>query len=53
MQLEEYGIGRPSTYPPIITKIQQRNYVEKVDNKQEKQNNNCNNDCGKLVLCQG
>ncbi len=32
-QLEEYGIGRPSTYAPIITKIQQRNYVEKVDNK--------------------
>ncbi|MBR5303578.1 MAG: type I DNA topoisomerase [Candidatus Gastranaerophilales bacterium] len=32
-QLEEYGIGRPSTYAPIITKIQQRNYVEKIDNK--------------------
>lgn len=32
-QLEEYGIGRPSTYAPIITKIQQRNYVEKLDNK--------------------
>ena len=29
-QLEEYGIGRPSTYAPIITKIQQRNYVEKI-----------------------
>ena len=26
-QLEEYGIGRPSTYAPIITKIQQRNYT--------------------------
>ena len=32
-QLEEYGIGRPSTYAPIITKIQQRNYVEKLENK--------------------
>lgn len=32
-QLEEYGIGRPSTYAPIITKIQQRNYVEKLETK--------------------
>ncbi len=32
-QLEEYGIGRPSTYAPIITKIQQRNYVEKTETK--------------------
>ncbi|MCD8024288.1 MAG: type I DNA topoisomerase [Candidatus Gastranaerophilales bacterium] len=30
-QLEEYGIGRPSTYAPIITKIQQRGYVEKLE----------------------
>ena len=29
--LEEYGIGRPSTYAPIITKIQQKGYVEKID----------------------
>lgn len=29
--LEEYGIGRPSTYAPIISKIQQRNYVEKQE----------------------
>ncbi|MBQ9688437.1 type I DNA topoisomerase, partial [bacterium] len=29
--LEEYGIGRPSTYASIITKIQTRNYVEKLD----------------------
>jgi DNA topoisomerase-1 len=29
--LEEHGIGRPSTYAPIITKIQQRGYVEKID----------------------
>lgn len=29
--LEENGIGRPSTYASIITKIQTRKYVEKVD----------------------
>lgn len=29
--LEEYGIGRPSTYATIITKIQTRNYVEKIE----------------------
>ncbi|MBQ3641142.1 type I DNA topoisomerase [bacterium] len=29
--LEEKGIGRPSTYAPIISKIQQKNYVEKQD----------------------
>ena len=29
--LEEYGIGRPSTYAPIISKIQQKNYVEKTE----------------------
>ncbi|GGG32372.1 type I DNA topoisomerase [Bizionia arctica] len=28
-QLEELGIGRPSTYAPTITTIQNRNYVEK------------------------
>ena len=27
--LEEYGIGRPSTYAPIISTIQARGYVEK------------------------
>lgn len=27
--LEEYGIGRPSTYAPILSKIQQRGYVER------------------------
>jgi DNA topoisomerase-1 len=31
--LEEYGIGRPSTYAPILTTIQQRGYVERVDRK--------------------
>ncbi|MBI3559371.1 type I DNA topoisomerase [Candidatus Gottesmanbacteria bacterium] len=29
--LEEYGIGRPSTYAPIISTIQDRQYVEKTD----------------------
>jgi DNA topoisomerase-1 len=27
--LEEYGIGRPSTYAPILSTIQQRGYVER------------------------
>ncbi|MFC2037849.1 type I DNA topoisomerase, partial [Chloroflexota bacterium] len=31
--LEEYGIGRPSTYASILTTIQQRRYVERVDRK--------------------
>ena len=31
--LEENGIGRPSTYAPILSTIQERNYVEKDENK--------------------
>lgn len=31
--LEEFGVGRPSTYAPIISTIQERQYVEKVDRK--------------------
>ena len=31
--LEKLGIGRPSTYAPIITTIQVRNYVEKDEGK--------------------
>lgn len=31
--LEEYGIGRPSTYAPTIATIQTRNYVEKNEQK--------------------
>ncbi|MBU4023217.1 type I DNA topoisomerase, partial [Patescibacteria group bacterium] len=31
--LEEYGIGRPSTYAPTISTIQARNYVQKNEQK--------------------
>jgi DNA topoisomerase-1 len=31
--LEEFGIGRPSTYAPIISTIQQRGYVEKSEKR--------------------
>lgn len=31
--LEEYGIGRPSTYAPIISVIQERGYVQKDNGK--------------------
>ena len=34
-KLEEFGIGRPSTYAPTISTIQQRQYVEKGDKKGE------------------
>lgn len=32
-ELEERGIGRPSTYAEIISKVQARDYVEKLDNR--------------------
>jgi len=32
-ELEKYGIGRPSTYAPIIATIQKRGYVERVDRR--------------------
>ena len=35
-RLEELGIGRPSTYAPIISTIQDRNYVEKGEDKGQK-----------------
>ncbi|MDR1653957.1 MAG: type I DNA topoisomerase [Prevotellaceae bacterium] len=35
-KLEELGIGRPSTYAPTISTIQNRNYVEKGERPAEK-----------------
>jgi len=37
-KLEELGIGRPSTYAPTISTIQQRGYVIKEDRPGEKRN---------------
>lgn len=39
-KLEELGIGRPSTYAPTISTIQNRLYVEKGDREPEKRNYN-------------
>ncbi|WP_026753684.1 type I DNA topoisomerase [Sediminibacter sp. Hel_I_10] len=46
-QLEELGIGRPSTYAPTISTIQNRNYIEKGDNEGEER------DYAQLTLQQG
>jgi len=37
-KLEEMGIGRPSTYAPTISTIQDRGYVEKADKEAEVRN---------------
>ncbi|MBR9914857.1 MAG: type I DNA topoisomerase [Algicola sp.] len=46
-QLEELGIGRPSTYAPTISTIQNRNYVEKGSNE------GVERDYSQLVLQEG
>jgi DNA topoisomerase I len=43
-KLEEEGIGRPSTYAEILSKVQARDYVKKVNNKLVP------SDLGKLVI---
>ncbi|MEZ4327032.1 MAG: type I DNA topoisomerase [Polyangiales bacterium] len=43
-KLEEEGIGRPSTYAEIISKVQARDYVEKVGNQLRP------SDLGRLVI---
>ena len=46
-RLEELGIGRPSTYAPTISTIQNRNYIEKGSNEGEER------DYSQLTLQEG
>jgi len=48
-KLEELGIGRPSTYAPTISTIQQRQYVEKGDRKGEERQFTVDTLKGKVV----
>jgi DNA topoisomerase I len=34
--LEQFGVGRPSTYAPILSNIEERGYVEQIENRRLK-----------------